>query len=66
MCSSANSYHLLHTTPKPLKYSATSFDDFAELISIIVTDFERVIITGDFNIHADFPLSLKTLDSFSM
>lgn len=38
---------------RPTKYSVTFFDEFAELISIIVTEFDCVIITGDFKIHVD-------------
>lgn len=38
---------------RPPNYSVTFFAEFAELITVIVTDFDRVIITGDFNIHVD-------------
>ncbi|MPV02308.1 hypothetical protein FVA96_24225, partial [Escherichia coli] len=38
---------------RPPKYSAHFFDDFTELLSSISTDFDCLVITGDFNFHTD-------------
>lgn len=44
---------LLVVLYRPPKYSSGFINDFSELISIISTDFDSFIITGDFNIHID-------------
>ena len=38
---------------RPPTYSANFFDDFTELLSSISTDFDCLVITGDFNFHTD-------------
>ena len=38
---------------KPPRYSGKFMDEFAELLSVICTDYNFFIITGDFNIHID-------------
>lgn len=40
---------------RPLKYSTTFFDEFSVLLSIIVTDFDSIIINGDVIIHVYYP-----------
>ena len=37
-------------------------DDFAELLSIIHTNFDRIVITGDFNLHVDNKEDRKASD----
>jgi len=34
-------------------YWASFIDEFSELLSVISTDFNYLILTGDFNIHID-------------
>ena len=34
-------------------YCASFIDEFSELLSVILTDFNHFILTGDFNIHID-------------
>ncbi|KAK0134690.1 hypothetical protein N1851_029706 [Merluccius polli] len=38
---------------KPPRYTGKFIDEFAELLSVICTDYNFFIITGDFNIHVD-------------
>ena len=38
---------------RPPRYSGKFIDEFAELLSVICTDYNFFIITGDFNIHVD-------------
>lgn len=38
---------------RPPRYPGTFFDEFAELLSVICTDYNFFIIKGDFNIHMD-------------
>ena len=40
---------------RPSKYCAYFFDDLVELLSLICTDFDCVLIVGDFNIRVDKP-----------
>ena len=40
---------------RPPKHCTYLFDDLVELLSLICTDFECVLIVGDFNIHVDKP-----------
>ena len=40
---------------RPPKYCTYFFDDLVELLSLICTDFDCVLIVGDFNIHVDKP-----------
>ena len=40
---------------RPPKYCPYFFDDLVELLSLICTDFDCVLIVGDFNIHVDKP-----------
>ena len=37
----------------PPTYSAKFFNDFTELLSSISTEFDCLVITGDFNFHTD-------------
>ena len=48
---------------RPPKYSTTFLMTW---LTIIVTDFDCVIITGDFNIHVYNPNDKNALDSVSM
>ena len=36
---------------RPPKYGTDFFDDLVESLSLICTDFDCVLIVGDFNIH---------------
>ena len=38
---------------RPPQYSAIFFNELAELLSIVTTEFDVLIIAGDFNIHVD-------------
>ena len=38
---------------RPPTYSANFFDEFTELLSSISTEFDCLVITGDFNFHTD-------------
>lgn len=44
---------LLLNICRPPKYYADFFDDVNELLSSISTDFDCLVITGDFNFHTD-------------
>jgi len=38
---------------KPLQSCHSFIDHFTELLSVVCTDFDSLVITGDFNIHVD-------------
>jgi exonuclease III len=64
---------LLITIYRSPKLSASSFlDEFTELLSSICTDYDCLILTGDFNFHIDIPTNHHTrdftaiLDTFSL
>ncbi len=46
----------------PPRLNKGFLDDFGELLSMILTDFEYVLITGDFNIHMDVISDLSTVN----
>ncbi len=46
----------------PPRLNKGFLDDFAELLSRILTDFEYVLITGDFNINMDVISDLSTVN----
>ena len=49
---------------RPPRYSGQFFDDFTELLSVICTDYNFFVVTGDFNIHVDnnIDTNAKALD----
>uniref|UniRef100_A0A3B3HFB5 Reverse transcriptase domain-containing protein n=1 Tax=Oryzias latipes TaxID=8090 RepID=A0A3B3HFB5_ORYLA len=38
---------------KPPQHSQSFIDDFTEMLSVVCTDFDGLVITGDFNVHVD-------------
>lgn len=41
------------TIYRPPRYSGKFIDELTELLSVICTDYDSIIITGDLNIHVD-------------
>ncbi|KAL7406155.1 hypothetical protein ABVT39_014107 [Epinephelus coioides] len=41
------------TVYRPPQYSTSFISDFSELLSIIHSNYNRILITGDFNLHID-------------
>ena len=50
------------TVYRPPKQCPTFLTDFSELLSIIHTNYDKIIITGDFNIHVDNVNNSKARD----
>lgn len=48
------------TPPHPPKQSAIFLDEFSRLPSIIHSNYDRLIITGDFKLHFDNPADAKS------
>lgn len=44
---------LFLTIFRPPRYSGKFTDELIELLSVICTDYNSIIITGDLNIHVD-------------
>ncbi|KAL2086001.1 hypothetical protein ACEWY4_019321 [Coilia grayii] len=63
---------LLITLYRPPKSSPTFLSDFSTLVSAVLTNYDRIIITGDFNIHVNKSGDsngkdlLNTLDGFGL
>ncbi|KAJ0000682.1 hypothetical protein NQD34_005702 [Periophthalmus magnuspinnatus] len=50
---------------KPPQHCLSFIDDFTEMLSVVCTDFDGLVITGDFNVHVDnvFNRNTKELSS---
>ncbi len=51
---------------RPPRYPGKFFDEFAELLSVICTDYNSFIITGDFNIHIDNNMDINAKELCSL
>ena len=54
------------TVYRPPKQCPTFLTDFSELLSIIHTNYDKIIITGDFNIHVDNGNDSKARDFMNL
>ena len=51
---------LFITVYRPPKYCSSFIDDFTDLLSLTSTEYDCLVITGDFNVHID-----NTLDKYA-
>ncbi|XP_073349448.1 uncharacterized protein [Pagrus major] len=54
------------TIYRPPQYSTSFINEFSELLSIIHTSFNRILITGDFNLHVDISSDLLSREFLNL
>ena len=53
---------LLINIYRPPKYTASFLTDISELLSVCFTNHDRILITGDFNLHIDNDSDCNAMD----